>query len=121
MTDNEIIKALECCCVEHACSKCHYSEHKTAMCITEIMRDALDLINRQREEIERLKTAGEEAISCFNGMESLYNIKCVELKVARAEAVKEFAERLKEDCPAKLLVIHFDALDNLAKEMVGEQ
>ena len=24
------------------------------------------------------------------------------------------------DCPAELLVIHFDAIDNLVKEMVGD-
>lgn len=80
--------------------------------------DALDLINRQKAEnealingqetllkyiaeqkaeIERLQKAGEEAVSCFNRMESLYNIKCMELKVAKNQAITEFAERLKED------------------------
>ncbi|MBQ3543529.1 MAG: hypothetical protein IJA34_00830 [Lachnospiraceae bacterium] len=45
-------------------------------------------------ELEKLKEASEEAVSCFHRMESLYNIKCMELKVAKAEATKEFAERL---------------------------
>lgn len=28
MTENEIIKALECCSIEHACSKCPYTREK---------------------------------------------------------------------------------------------
>ena len=48
MTDNEIIKALECC--ENRNQKCeecpYYSKH---YCVE---RDALDLINRQKEELD---------------------------------------------------------------------
>lgn len=43
MTDNEIIKALECC-----------SENQHRYCRRECMKEALDLINRQKAEIERL-------------------------------------------------------------------
>ena len=56
MTDNEIIKALECCCIEHACSKCHYSKTCSANCINEIMRDTLDLINSQKAQLEKKDT-----------------------------------------------------------------
>ena len=56
MTDNEIIKALKCCCIEHACSKCHYSKTCSANCINKIMRDTLDLINLQKAEIEKKDT-----------------------------------------------------------------
>lgn len=54
MTDNEIIKALECCrkpvsdCV---CCPVEYGE----ACFDHLKTLALDLINRQKAEIDRLK------------------------------------------------------------------
>lgn len=62
----------------------------------EFFPSALNLINCQKLEIERLRESGKEAISCFTRMESLYKIKCKELEVAKSEAIKEFAERLDE-------------------------
>lgn len=51
MTDNEIIKALECC--EYgACRDCPIYNDST--CMTRCREDALDLIYRQKAEIERL-------------------------------------------------------------------
>lgn len=96
-------------------------------------------VERQKAEIEKLKEASEEAVSCFHRMESLYNIKCMELKVAKAEAIKEFAERLKAkpikcsypllwlstkdeitDCFNDIMMQFKEAIDTLAKEMVGD-
>ena len=52
MTDNEIIKALEICQNENGmCSDCPYSDDYTN-CNTRIAKDVLDLINRQKAEIE---------------------------------------------------------------------
>ena len=58
MTDNEIIKALECC-IKHDCGNCP----ATAMVCGETfdMEYALDLINRQKAEIEKLKADIQEA------------------------------------------------------------
>lgn len=57
MTDNEIIKALECCTKsdtnENYCDPCPYLHEK--YCAAKISKDALDLINRQKAEIEMLK------------------------------------------------------------------
>ena len=61
MTDNEIIKALECCTVgTFDCSKecpCYSSKSnlKVSSCRFELMCEISDLINRQKAEIERLK------------------------------------------------------------------
>ena len=58
MTNNEIIKALECCVNEKAdCKGCPYESDG---CLIEngknkLLEDTLDLINRQKAEIERLK------------------------------------------------------------------
>ena len=54
MTDNEIIKALECCIEDEDCSHCP-SIKEMPYCSNDIMVGALNLINRQQTEIERLK------------------------------------------------------------------
>ena len=63
MTDNEIIKMLECCKQEiddngvicGECKKCPNYEGKTGLCKEDLPTVVLDLINRQKAEIERLK------------------------------------------------------------------
>ena len=98
MIDNEIIKALKCCKkakINQDCVvlKCPFStEYGCNIGLENLRNEALDLINRQKAEIERLKESGKEAVSCFTRMESLYKIKCKELEVAKSEAIKEFAE-----------------------------
>ena len=56
MTDNEIIKALECCCdtTEIDCSEeCPLYNH-SGECWGAMKYDVFDLINRQKAQIERL-------------------------------------------------------------------
>ncbi len=56
-TDEQIIKALECCSTdirENTCPKCaFYKKHR---CSTLMLNAVSDLINRQKAEIERLKS-----------------------------------------------------------------
>ena len=52
-TDEEVIKALECCTTSADCEECPYYAHP--VCNVARSKDALDLINRQRAEIEGLK------------------------------------------------------------------
>ena len=58
MTDNEIIKAFELCFAKRGtiltCGKCPYHNFGK-LCKVKRDKDALDLINRQKAEIERLK------------------------------------------------------------------
>lgn len=64
MTDNEIIKALECCSHRNEdlpCDGCP-AYNIAQMCMEDLMSDALDLINRQKAEIERLNKNYEELI-----------------------------------------------------------
>ena len=129
MTDERPIKVLECC----ANDDCDNCPSLVKECKKHAMLNALDLIKRYKAEIERLEEATKEAVSCFHRMESLYNIKCMELKVAKAEAIKEFAERLKADgCSfvavengrelyeTKYYQISAVSLDCLVKEMKEE-
>ena len=85
MTDNEIIKALECCVKTEFISDCAKCEMFAIDCKDILIENALDLINRQKAETESLKHRKTEL-----------QIRNQELQHAKPEAIKEFAERLKE-------------------------
>ena len=116
MTDNEIIKSFECC-DKGLCGDCSYQSK--IMCATELKRDALDLINRQQAEIERL----ELLIDSLNLVVDGLNKEC---ETAKSEAIKDFAKRFieyidvghlrtpTEKCFSELDVK--DMIDNLVKE-----
>lgn len=91
-TDEEIIKALECCTKAvsgvRKCEKCPL--YTKFQCLYAIKVYALELINRQKAEIERLN---EYIKRCKSGEE--YWVKC--LLDRPNEACKEFAEEIKEE------------------------
>lgn len=122
MTDKEIIKALECC-IKKECTNC---PHKKMFCSdTVAMEHALDLTKRQQKEIERLKIENQSLRSAANSYKLHYN-------KARTEAVKEFAERLKNkikiecnpygrptfDYETSIAIMRY--IDNFVEGMVGE-
>lgn len=134
MTDKEIIQALgnckDCSAMEE-CNECPYVECSTKKgCVVEMLSDALDLINRQQAEIERLKNSGIRANSVEDWLDYCNGLK--------AEAIKECLDRIEaflcgvcgsvvEDNPNLDLILfgynteEVDAfIDNLRKEMVGE-
>ena len=100
MTDEQIIKAVDVC-KTGACRGCPYHVLGTAGCISILMKDVFGLINRQKTEIERLKSANDEKFHQWDMLAEkteqhyadLYN----EAKnILKSEAYKEFAERLKK-------------------------
>ena len=115
MTDTEIIKALECCPQHIMCGHCPFRNVEN--CMSALYVDALDLINRQKAEVERLKAEAQMADGYADALEER----------AKSEAIKEFAERLKATlmpfpmhCMPDVFVVSADEIDNLVKEMVGE-
>lgn len=92
MNDNDIIKALECCCIDRDCSGCCYEGEKTAKCVDDIMHDALDLINRQKAEIDRLKSKVNRLKQYDEARDIRLHARLTD--TARAEAIKEFTERI---------------------------
>ena len=88
MTDNEIIKALEHC-RDNGCAGCplEFMEDDKG-CMTEW----LDLINRQKAEIEKRERGLQFLQETIGKNESRWLDIVAE---QRAEAIKEFAERLK--------------------------
>ena len=108
MTDNEIIKALEYC----------------KDCSANLNVEIIDLINRQKAEIERLKEC-PKCIYEYDGNTTEYCVQgpCSNFKTVeqiKTEAIKEFAVRLKCGVPQETGVIRCSDVDNLVKEMVGE-
>ena len=89
MTDEQIIKALECCVKTEFISDCAKCEMFAFDCRDILIENALDLVNRQKAEIERLKKRNT----------LLLKKKCNDINTARkiikSEAIKELAERLK--------------------------
>ena len=127
MTDNEIIKALERCTGYPSCpTDCPLYEQPMD-CLLKLSKPTLDLINRQKAEIERLEEEKEElraSIEMFTEIGKMYS----ELK---ADAIKEFAERLKDyyikdkrykrPHASTMIIFLFDLIDKLVKEMVGAE
>ena len=132
MTDNEIIKALECLRGNaFDCGECPYCSCYPAPCEQQVAKDVISLINCQKEEIERLKNRDLQ-VEVSEKLE----------REIKAEAVKEFADRLKEqdgynnhvfdDCASILVPKEYlkgrdekikevwTTIDNLVKEMVGK-
>ena len=148
-TDNEIKKALECCVKDDileadnkACLECPMNDDNA--CTFNLRKYTLNLINRQQAEIERLKNCVKSEDEVMDiakrTMEPLVKEITREqidiaVKLSKTEAIKEFAERLKtefsqyqreyrnvlNDEGACAMIIAKKGVDNLLKELVGEQ
>ena len=88
MTDEQIIKILEWHIAADCCVECEAFENGCNEII--LTQKVLDLINRQKAEIERLK----------NKNTLLPKKKCKDINTARkiikSEAIKEFADKINE-------------------------
>ena len=119
MTDNEIIKALKICTSssngcshkKYTCDDCYLKGQP--MCSAVLHQDAIDLINRQYAEIDRLKA---ENLILSQKRANIFEIVNANEK-GRARGIKEFAERLKK--PNRWRVEDIYYIDTLVEEMVG--
>jgi hypothetical protein len=112
MTDNDIVLGLKCLADEDEilCKDCAFRDMDRGFaCKKNVSKAAIDLINRQKAKIARLK---KELIEQQLKNNLLYETA----KETRTEAIKEFAELLKEidDYVSPL------DIDNLVKEMTEE-
>ena len=118
MTDEKIIKAIKACVEIKDCSQCPYKNNNLldTSCFSKLFNEILVLINSQKAEIEKLKEKNES-------LDTLVLSYGDYVTKARAEAIKEFAERLKAEkfkySPFGELVYVKD-IDKLVKQMVGE-
>lgn len=123
MTDEQIIKALECCATDDGddCFQCPYGnivyKPGNGGCVNRCRKDAIDLINRQKIEIEGLQeriSYLEESIDCSR---KECNKLLQKLQQAKSEAIKEFARELKCGVPQETGIIRCKDIDTLVKEM----
>lgn len=121
MTDNEIIQALE--------NEIHLAEYVDSYYCDGVdltlIKSALDLINRQKAEIERLKEC-PKCIYEYDGETTEYCVQgpCSNFKTAeqiKSEACRELAKHLKEKYDYYSPNVNLDKfVDNRLKEMVGD-
>ena len=126
MTDNDIIKALEeelktALIINHRFEESNDTENPDDHKFIALLINTIKLINRQKEEIERL----EETKNRLS-----YNLQAVlDERADHSEAVKEFAERLNDyvfeaeasdDPQLKVRLLFADDIEKAKKEMVGE-
>lgn len=117
MTDNEIVKALECCMNGHCDDDCPF--RKTREHCLNLDSLILNLINRQKAEIERLNSRKEVVVPsmrCVDGnplngfnLES-HRFVARTVEDVKAEAYKEFAEKSEKEI--------FIKQDNERKQML---
>ena len=129
MTDKEIIKALECCTTKGAkCSDCPAFKKVDRSDCKKYFRGAIDIINRQQAEIERLN----------NNISAMVVTLRNSAKATRNEAIKEFAESLNENVEKarqkyqrlcreqgekedEIMEIHFKGIIKLINNLVKEK
>ena len=159
-TNEQIIKALECCKSEEGCDKCPLEELGVLKCTVITAEYALKQINRlkaenekltielkamrgaansYKAEVERLKEEDKNQKLVLEEIEDFINPLPFEtdfakaIRIAKSEARKEFAERLKEKSSScvtstngreiyetKSYTIMATTIDNLLEEMERE-
>lgn len=131
MTDEQIIKALECC-NGYDCETCKALKYCDYMHPGALARASLDLINRKKAEIEDLKSQMEWLTGYNGNLLDANTALSGEIEICKSEAIKEFAERLKDDmrldeeCKYNCISCCYECkefvpqIDNLVKEMTED-
>lgn len=116
--NNVIIKALECCVNDKTCDNCPFKSPEDDGCryvVADFDSIVLDFIKYQRAKIERLE---EQNVRLNKECDHYIDFA----STARAEAIKEFAEQLKDSFGYGWLLgssvkTH---IDNLVKELMAK-
>lgn len=132
LTNNEIIKVLECCSkpVSENCKECPL--HLTDCLEVNIEKLTLDLITYLQAENKRLNAENMLTISERNAFRTSFYDVLKQLKTAKSEAVKECLAKVKNyikahcnpygkpdfDYDTSIKILNF--IDKLAKEMVSD-
>lgn len=121
LTDNEIKKALECCCTAK-CLECKYYGTGNADCVKTNMINSLDLINRIQAENERLlqKTQRPQDVDPMDFCGVLCDFAEGLFAKAKAEAYKEFADKIHTEIHQALESNYKARAERIEKLNVGE-
>ena len=141
MTDNEIIKALKCCGRRHNerndtyCNECQFNN--CLPCVAFLCDRTIDLINRQKEEINELKQlfVATEYKDIPVTMERVYKVgwDSALVEAIKTKAINEFMEKWRielKDIRANFIIkptyidktfdIAITVAERVAKEMTED-
>ena len=123
MTDEQIIKNAEYHKLGN-CSRCDYKNYGSN-CLHELLNDSIKMAKRLCEDVADLEEGYNDGIVCISRYKAENERLLQKLQQAKSEAIKEFAERLKEKLQWDVefdnkLVFERD-IDNLVKEMTEER
>lgn len=129
MTDDEIIKNAEYHKLGN-CSRCDYKNYGSN-CLHELLNDSIKMAKRLCEDVADLEEGYNDGIVCISRYKAENERLLQKLQQAKSEAIKEFAERLKEiiythmdriDVDGVVLLTRVDnSIDNLVKEMTEKE
>lgn len=127
MTDEQIIKNAEYHKLGN-CSRCDYKNHGSN-CLHELLNDSIKMAKRLCEDVADLEEGYNDGIVCISRYKAENKWLLQKLQQAKSEAIKEFAERLKdnmrldEECKYNCISCCYECkefvpqIDNLVKEM----
>ena len=134
MNDAEIIKALECCSMPHTEVKCFCCKSTNVdICSKLNPTIILDLINRQKAEIEKLESKNNTLTIDNAILKSIIGSLKDDIQTAKSEAIREFAEKLKEKSCNHLVeydeggwservsAVKVENIDSLVEEMTSDE
>lgn len=146
LKEDEIVKAMEDCTSNTPpCTRCKYDGDSTTCdeCMGRMIKDALDLIKRLQGENENKTMDIESLTSERDALQEMVEEQKAEVEKlnirnkaltaitknydwkfekAKSEAIKEFAEVLKNRCDLyRGVTLDLDDIDGIVKEMVGEE
>lgn len=125
MTDEQIIKAFE--------EILKNQNNKLSLIERAVCDDVLSLANRQKAKIEELRERVAYLEKSIDYSRKEYNQLLQKLQQAKSEAIKQFAERLKDDmlldeeCKYNCISCCYECkeyvplVDNLVEEMTEEE
>ena len=117
MTDDEFIKAFELCFNKENCSDCPL--FPSFDCEDVVNERILEIVKCQKAKIEELETARRKQ-GQFLSEERAQKYELIDkLSIAKLEAVREFAERLKKEALVSLgyEVLPSGTIDGLVEEI----
>ena len=125
LTDEQIKRALECCAkgnMDDACPECPLVDYDG--CMEHLVVYLAELINRLQAENERLESLNNRLGDDVDlKIKYIYELE-ERLKTVKAEAYKEFAERIKlefyYEFDELIPSIMADKIDNIVNELIGE-
>lgn len=122
MTDNEIIKAFECC-NNDGCENC---PNRPTCCEIDVTDEILNIINRQKAEIEGLKAIADAELDTIHDLGEDYERMLEEeyelIEVTKIKAIDEFLDKFDKRCLDSGVHPGFirKLLEIVRNDMVGE-